>query len=127
MGTTPWLHDLVRVLDKTRRDQLNRIRSFLKLETSRQYSCPRTGKTKCVGYLVSSSKTASEWCIHLFYNIYNCFQVGGKDLKATQQYPGQLGLKAIRTNVVLTFFPCFPYSTSPLVIAGGGAHCIFHR
>lgn len=66
VGNPPWLHDLVRVLDRTRRAQLRRIRSFLKLETCRRYTCPRTGKTKCVGYLVSSSLIASEWCIHLF-------------------------------------------------------------
>lgn len=66
VGNPPWLHDLVRVLDRTRRAQLRRIRSFLKLETCRQYTCPRTGKTKCVGYLVSSSLIASEWYIHLF-------------------------------------------------------------
>lgn len=65
VGNAPWLRRLSRQLTSARRKQLKRVRTFLKLQTTRNYTCNRTGRAKCAG---------------------------GKDLKATQVYPGTLGL-----------------------------------
>lgn len=64
-GTAPWLGRLSSSLTPLRKKQLRRVKSFLKLETVRIYT-DETGAKRCAG---------------------------GKDLKATQVYPGQLGLR----------------------------------
>lgn len=64
MGTAQWLDKVGRLLTNFRRGQMKRIKSFLKLEDAR----------------TSTS----------FAGVQRC--AGGKDLKNTQVYPGELGL-----------------------------------
>ncbi|CAJ1389671.1 unnamed protein product [Effrenium voratum] len=65
-GTAPWLGELHRVLCPVKRHALQRIKSFLKIETVRRYTDSK-GKSRIAGSL---------------------------HLKQTQAYPGQLGLTA---------------------------------
>lgn len=53
VGTVPWLSRLRRTLTREMRADLDRIKRFLKLETTKTYKCKRTGKTKCVHILDS--------------------------------------------------------------------------
>ena len=50
VGTVEWLRDLKRTLDKPQKESLQRIRKFLKVETTKQYKCKKTGKVKCVRF-----------------------------------------------------------------------------
>ncbi len=47
-GNAPWLRDLARTMTSKRLNQLRRIKRFLKIQTTKQYVCPRTGVAKCV-------------------------------------------------------------------------------
>ena len=54
VGTVDWLGQLYRPLNKLDRAQLRHIKSFLKIETTKQYQCKKTGKMKCVRHLYTS-------------------------------------------------------------------------
>lgn len=97
IGTSPWLPQLQRQLSATRRSQLSRIRSFLKMETTRQYFDKR-GKRRCVP--TSSCLCISSVGLNKLPMTLSC-KVGGRDLKGTQVYPGFLGLKAWSPDLAL--------------------------
>ena len=98
VGNAPWLKRLSRQLTSARRKQLSRVRSFLKLQTTRNYTCPRTGRAKCALPSVSIldrifvNGISMPHCIDIKSDWFATLEAGGKDLKATQVYPGTLGL-----------------------------------
>jgi len=53
VGTVPWLPKLRRSLTRDMKADLDRIKRFLKIATTKTHKCKRTGKTKCVGILAS--------------------------------------------------------------------------
>ena len=58
VGTAPWIGKLGRTLSSRRRNELRRIKSFLKLEVARSYVCKRTGKRKIAWVL-----PLDVWCL----------------------------------------------------------------
>lgn len=104
-GTAPWLGKLSSSLTPLRKRQLRRVKSFLKLETAHVY-IDATGAKRCVG-APSSKLTPITDCVFVLqcsihsgipcsvlYILESLWcEAGGKDLKATQVYPGQLGLR----------------------------------
>lgn len=75
-GNAPWLRGLARRLSSARRKQLMKIRRFLKLKTTKQYVCQRTGAKRCVR-TSSLNFLNMQYGTRLFESvsvyIYNCY------------------------------------------------------
>ena len=58
-GTAPWLDQLGVAADPHRTLHLQRVKSFLGLQTARKYTCKKTGRARCARVLAPKRNLTS--------------------------------------------------------------------